>query len=111
MRVPHKKSEAAAKHSGFNKKYILFYIPVNDITQAHAVEIFVDDALESLPKRKGQAISTARALVGLTVEARHGRKAALGETQYLAYRDILRLARKAVAALESARSFQNPVTR
>lgn len=111
MRVPHKKSEAAAKHSGFNKKYILFYIPVNDIAQAHAVEIFVDDALESLPKRKGQTIRTARALIGLTVEARHGRKAALGEAQYLAYRDILRLARKAVAALESARSFQNPVTR
>lgn len=104
MRVPHKKSEAAAKHSGFNKKYILFYIPINDITQAHAVEIFVDDALESLPKRKGQAIRTARALVGLTIKARHGRKAALGEAQYLTYRDILRLARKAVAALESARS-------
>ena len=106
-----KKSEAAAKHSGFNKKYILFYIPVNDIAQAHAVEIFVDDALESLPKRKSQAIRAARALVGLTVKARHGRKAALGEAQYIADRDILRLARKAVAALESARSLQNPVAR
>ena len=105
-----KKSEAAAKHSGFNK-YILFYIPVNDIAQAHAVEIFVDDALESLPKRKGQTIRTARALVGLTVKARHGCKAALGEAQYIADRDILRLARKAVAALESARSLQNPVAR
>ena len=62
-------------------------------------------------QRKGQTIRAARALVGLTVEARHGRKAALGEAQYIADRDILRLACKAVAALESARSLQNPVAR
>lgn len=66
----------------------------------------------SSPCQSGRVkqIRAARALVGLTVKARHGRKAALGEAQYIADRDILRLARKAVAALESARSLQNPVT-
>ena len=85
------------------KKHILFYVPVKDIAQTHAVEILVDNAFESLPDREGQAIRAARAFVGAAVKARHGRNAALGEPEHLAYRDILRLAGKAVAALKAAR--------